>query len=271
MANTSTATYPSLVKWTATLAFAVVFATACGDKTSIFHKPGPMKPGDPEYPVLNPNAAHRVRLVVSGLELVDARLFAHYTTIPPDATRCGEQIGLGGFFPEGIVDPIVLSPPDSRSERVGWVVIDKYFPGDCRWHLLLVGYEVGHHQADEPDQQLISYTDRIDYRNPTSYHWDFWCYKPIKEMLTSNPVCTSLAELLYPQGYQRHATKQFASHFTEVQQGRFSLGPFDPTAQELRVEFHDIEAIPGALVPLRYCGESPSVIPCADGDTNFAK
>jgi hypothetical protein len=266
------------VRWLVFLAF-VLFAAACNDKNSIFYGNGPLKPDDPDYPALNPNPAHKLRLTVSGIALAKARFFAHYTTDPTGGPepKCGQQVGLAGYFALGKIDPIEMDaaeqPPGqqvgSGIDSTGWVVIDKYLPGKCHWSLQLVGYEIGHRRSDQADNQLIVYSEQIDNRSPVTFHWDLWCYKAVKELKTDNPICEPLWMLLTPDGYSRHATRDFGSHFTQSQQGVYAQGPFDFATQELRVEFHDIDAIPGALVPLRYCKNRVSTLPCNEGDTNF--
>jgi hypothetical protein len=257
--------------------FFLLQISACSndDKHSFFYHGGALKPGDPDFPELNPNPVHKLRLVVSGVELAKARFTAYYIT---DQRACGQQAGAGGYFAEAKSDAVDMSsatkkvddPTGASSESVGWVVIDKYLPGHCRWQILKVGYKIGRTKEEDIEQQLIVYSSQIQPTKPKIYQWDFWCYKSLKVFKTNEATCEPLWKMLSRDGVQRHATNAFASSFNSQQRGMYALGPFDDATQELRVQIHDIEAIPGALVPLQYCKVGSSILPCNEGDTNFA-
>jgi hypothetical protein len=257
--------------------FVLLQFSACSsdDKHSFFYHGGPLKPDDPDFPVLNPNPVHKLRLVVSGLEPGKGRFTAHYLT---DPRACGQQAGAGGYYAEGKTDAIDMSPATRKSddpvgtanESVGWVVIDKYLPGHCGWGMQLIGYKIGRTKAEDTEGQLIVYSAQIQPSKPKTYQWDFWCYKSLKDFKTNDPTCEPLWMMLTSNGVQRHATKAFASNFSSQQRGIYPQGPFDDATEKLRVQIHDIEAIPGALVPLRYCKVQTSILPCNEGDTNFA-
>jgi hypothetical protein len=81
-----------------------------------------LKAGDSNYPTAVASPIHVIPLIVTRMELSNYRFSAGYTS---DVTRCGHQIGAGGYFPYDLSVPIEMVGGQEGTYR-GSFTIDKF-------------------------------------------------------------------------------------------------------------------------------------------------
>jgi hypothetical protein len=200
-----------------------------------------LKPGDANYPVESANPAHVIPFVVSRMELSNYKVNAEYGT---DVKLCGHQIALGGYFPYGLSIPIEMVSTEGGKYR-GSIIVDKFQPGKCGWKFLAVGYA----RPDGVGNAVGVFRQRSD-SVPATPHIDMWCYRVTDgEPRSSDPKCEILAMLRWPDA-ERRVSAEFLAKFSHEQLDAKGAVDIATGTQEITVEFHDLNAIPGALTPV---------------------
>jgi len=202
-----------------------------------------LKPGDANYPAANPNPTHVIPLIVSRLELSHCTFSAAYTT---DTTRCGRTSVTGQTVGYGLSVPIETVPTGDDKYR-GSIVIDKFQPGKCGWTFQGATYA----RPDGVGNALGRLKQRqLNPLPPAEPHIDMWCYRVTEgEFKSPDPKCELLAGLRWPNAVRR-VSPEFLSAFSHQQQHELGWVPITTETKVLSVEFHDLNAIPGALVPV---------------------
>jgi hypothetical protein len=202
-----------------------------------------LKPGDANYPISNPNPTRVISLISPGMELSNYRFDADYSS---DVKLCGHRVGLAETAAYGLTIPIEMVQGQDRKYH-GSIVIDKFQPGKCGWQFRAIGYAL----PDGVGNGLGLLKDRRSNPFPSAApHIDMWCYRVTEGQVKSlDPKCEILALLRWPNA-KRRVSPGFLAKFSPEQQD--ANGAVDITAEtkELTVEFHDLNAIPGALVPV---------------------
>ncbi|MGO9802589.1 MAG: hypothetical protein ACLPTM_13525 [Steroidobacteraceae bacterium] len=176
-----------------------------------------------------------IPLFVSGLEIARPQFTAVYTT---DVSRCSHLTGAGqGPYTEELPIPLQTAPDGYR----GLIVIDKLVPGPCGWKFQQVNWGL----ADSVRNPLAIPGTRAISRQVQT---DLWCYRVTYQ---EKPLqwCEGLALLRWPSG-QRAVSSSFLAQFNAVQQNDGGLRRITATTTEVRVVFHDLNAIQGALIPV---------------------
>jgi hypothetical protein len=200
-----------------------------------------LKPGDAHYPLETANPTHVVPFTVLSLELSNYKFNAGYGS---DVKLCGHQIGLGGYFPYGLSIPVVMVPSEDGKYR-GSIVIDKFQAGKCGWKFQGVAYA----RPDGVGNAVGVFKQRADF-TPDAPHIDMWCYRVTEGKFKSpDPKCETLAMLRWPDA-ERRANPEFLAKFSHEQLDAKGAADITTETKELTVEFHDLNVIPGALIPV---------------------
>lgn len=105
-----------------------------------------VRPGDVDYPVSNPRAMHKVRL----LGAMPATLRVHFLlsyavdsasegpSRPPD--HCSFVDQSGQLRPLSVQEPLIATRASNRYTAL--LFLDRKLPGPCGWHLAAVGFTV---------------------------------------------------------------------------------------------------------------------------------
>lgn len=199
-------------------------------------KPGVLKPGDADYPQEVVKPTHVVALVVSGRDGADMRFNAEYVS---DVNLCGHQVGLGGYFAYSLAFPIVMTR--SADAYRGSISVDRFHSGKCGWRFSGVGYGM----AGGVQNVLAIPADQGDSAMPQR---EFWCYRVAYE---NKPLheCEQLALLRWSNA-MRAVSPEFLSQFTHQQQSDSHPIKITTQTKEIRVLLHDLNTIPGALIPV---------------------
>jgi hypothetical protein len=202
-----------------------------------------LKPGDAKYPLETATPTYVIPFVVARLGLSNYRFEVEYGS---DVKLCGHPIGSGGDVAYSIAVPIELAPTRDGKFR-GSIAIDKFQPGQCGWKLEGIGYT----RPDGVGNALGSFREApAAPAPPATPHIDMWCYRVTEgQFKTAEPICEILAELRAPNGLRR-VSSQFLAGFPPEQQRARGWLPITTETTEFTVEFHDLNAIPGALVPV---------------------
>jgi hypothetical protein len=202
-----------------------------------------LKPGDAKYPLETATPTSVIPFVVARLGLSNYRFEVEYAS---DVKLCGHLIGSGGYIAYSIAIPIALAPTQDGKFR-GSIAIDKFQPGHCGWKLEGIGYK----RPDGVGNALGSFREMPTApAPPTTPHIDMWCYRVTEGQFKSpDPKCEILAMLRWPDAVRR-ASPEFLAQFSHEQLDANGARDITPETKELTVEFHDLNAIPGALLPV---------------------
>jgi hypothetical protein len=202
-----------------------------------------LKPGDAKYPLETANPKYVIPFIVARLGLSNYRFDAEYAS---DVKLCGHPIGSGGYSAYTMSIPIDLSPTRDGKFR-GAIAIDKFQPGQCGWKFEGMGYT----RPDGVGNALGSSTELPAAPPPAATpHIDMWCYRVTEgEFKSPDPICEILAELRAPNGLRRVSRQFLAGCPLELQRARGWV-PITTETKEFTLELHDLNAIPGALVPV---------------------
>jgi hypothetical protein len=200
----------------------------------------PLKPGDANYPVENSNPSYLIPLIAPKMELSNYRFIAEYRS---DVKLCGHEIPPGGYFAYTLSFPInMVRQADTYR---GSFAIDKFQPGKCGWKFGGVGYVApdGVGNAVGVIRKTAPPTFRLS-------HIDMWCYRVTDGQFKSpDPKCELLSMLRWPDAVRR-ASPEFLAHFSHEQLDASGAADITTATNELILEFHDLNAIPGALIPV---------------------
>lgn len=200
-----------------------------------------LKPGDPKYPVEVAQPTRVIPLIVTGRDSADMKFLVGYTT---DEALCKYHLGLGGGdFAYTLDFPVAMTQTTDGTR--GSIVIDRFQAGHCGWHFAGVSYGM----VDGPKNALAlpnaGAATRLDDPQPTR---EFWCYrvtyqeKPVHE-------CEELTSLRTPNAV-RAVSPEFLAGFTHVQLSESRSLRMTPQTAAVHVQVHDLNEIPGALVPV---------------------
>jgi len=200
-----------------------------------------LKPGDPNYPTTVATPAHVIPFVATGLQYGNLRFVAGYVS---NVKLCGHQIGLGGYFPYGLTIPIQLAR--TQDDTYHGDIIDKLEPGHCGWKFTGVSYE----WPKGGGNAIGIFNDRQDIEVLSTPHIDMWCYKVTEGRFKSpDPQCEILAVLRWPNAVRR-LNPDFLATFSHQQQNDDGNVPITINTKELSIELHNLDATPGALLPV---------------------
>lgn len=199
-----------------------------------------LKPGDAQYPLETASPKYVISFVVARLGLSNYRFDAEYTS---DIKLCGHPVGSEGYSAYAIAIPIEVEPTRDGKFH-GSIAIDKFLPGECGWKFRGMGYI----RPDGVGNALGSFTELPTA--PATPHIDMWCYRVTEGPFKSpDPICEILAELRAPNGLRRVSAEFMAGFLPEQQRARGWV-PITTATKEFTVAFHDLNAVPGALVPV---------------------
>jgi hypothetical protein len=220
-----------------------VFVLTHSGSNKITNEPAVLKPGDPNYPDAVASPAHVIQLNVSRMDLSNYRFEAGYAS---DVKRCGQEIGLGGYFAYGLNIPIEMVRGQDDKYH-GSFAVDKFQPGKCGWRFAGVSYS----WPDGGGNAIGVLKERPSDPVPdTAPHIDMWCYRVTEGRFTSpDPKCEILALLRWPDNARR-LNPEFLSTFSHQQQNAHGWVPITMDTKELSLDFHDLNAIPSALLPV---------------------
>ena len=202
-----------------------------------------LKPGDAKFPLETTNPKYVISFVVARLGLSNYRFDAEYAS---DVKLCAHPISSGGSSAYAIAIPIEMAPTQDGKFH-GSIAIDKFRPGECGWKFRGMGYT----RPDGVGNALGSFTELPTVPPPPGTpHIDMWCYRVTEGQFKSpDPGCEVLAELRAPNGLRR-VSAEFMAGFPPEQLRARGWVPITTATKEFTVEFHDLNAIPGALVPV---------------------
>jgi hypothetical protein len=202
-----------------------------------------LKPGDANYPIETAIPTRVIPFVVSGMEFSNYKFNAGYGS---DVKLCGHQIALGGYFPYGLTIPIEMASTEGGKYR-GSIIIDKFQSGKCGWKFIAVGYT----RPDGVGNALGVLKERQSNPLPQAApHIEMWCYRVTEGQFKSpDPKCEILGLLRWPNA-ERRVSAEFLATFSDQQQHDNGWAAITTETKELSVEFHDLNGIPGALVPV---------------------
>ncbi len=212
-----------------------------------------LKPEDADYPAEITNPTDVIALVAPNMELSNYQFNAGYSS---DMKRCGRQVGLGGIFAEYLHIPIKMERDQDGTYR-GSFALDQFQPGKCGWKFQGVAYT----RPDGVGNAVGVFTHRQDPSAAAVPDIDMWCYRVTEGQFKSpDPKCEILAELRWPSPIRR-ASPEFLAKFSHDQLSARGWAAITTETKELNIEFHDLNAIPGALVPV---GDEAAQLKAAD-------
>jgi hypothetical protein len=217
-----------------------LFSNALHRATGDIKDTAELKPGGADYPDKTANPTQVISLIAPRLDLSNYRFIADYSS---DVKLCGRQVGPGGYFADYVVVPINMVRDPGGTYR-GSVAIDEFQSGKCGWKFGGVGYVA-------PDGVGNAVGSFRKHALPASApHIDMWCYRVTEGQFKSpDPKCEILAMLRWPDGVRR-ASPEFLAKFSHEQLDASGAADINAETKELTVEFHDLNAIPGALIPV---------------------
>jgi hypothetical protein len=197
-------------------------------------KPGELKPGDANYPTPTANPVRIIQLLGSGLDLNNMSFAAIYDS---DAKFCQYKVGLGVYSEYRLAFPIEMVR--SGDQYRGTIVVDKFIPGHCGWHFDRVDAQV-----EGNDLQLAS--TAAGPVASAAVPMDYSCFTMVSEQKPTKK-CESMAALRWPNSVRLISTG-FFSKFGASEQNDDARRAILPESNEIRINLHDLNAIPGALV-----------------------
>jgi hypothetical protein len=202
-----------------------------------------LKAGDANYPVSNGNPTHIIPLVAPRMDLSNYRFNADYSS---DVKLCGHRVGVAETVAYGLTIPIEMVQSQDSKYR-GSIIIDKFLSGKCGWQFRGVGFT----RPDGIGNAFGLLGDRRSNPSPaTAPHIDMWCYRVTEGQFESvDSKCEILASLRWPDA-KRRVSPEFLAKFSPEQQDANGIVYITTETKELTVEFHDLNAIPSALVPV---------------------
>jgi hypothetical protein len=202
-----------------------------------------LAPGDAKYPVETANPTHVIPFIVTRLGLSNYKFNAEYGS---DVNLCGHEIAPGGYFSYTISIPIEMAPTLDGPFR-GSITIDKFQPGKCGWKFKGMGYT----RPDGVGNALGTFKVKpTSWPPPATPHIDMWCYRVTDGQFKSRePKCEILAMLRWPDAVRR-ASPEFLAQFSHEQLDAGGAVDITTETKDLTLEFHDLNAIPGALIPV---------------------
>jgi hypothetical protein len=212
-------------------------------------KPSVLKPGDADYPEEAAKPTRVIPLVVTGHDGADMRFNAEWVS---DEKLCGHQVGLGGYFPYSLTVPVAMTP--SGDDYRGSIVVDRFKPGKCGWRFTSLSYGIA-----EGVQNALALP--ADHDDSAVHQREFWCYRVRFE---DKPLhnCEDLALLKWSNA-MRAVSPEFLSQFSHQQLSDSRPLKITTQTQEIRVSLHDLNGIPGALIPV---GDRDAQIARANAD-----
>jgi hypothetical protein len=197
-------------------------------------KPGELKPGDTNYPSPTVNPVRVIQLIGSGLDLTNMSFRVVYVS---DPNLCQYKAGLGVYLKYGLAFPIEMVR--SGDSYRGNIVVDKFVPGHCGWRFDRVDA-----QADGNYRQLASIAAGHDAS--AAIPVDYWCFMVVSEQKPTKK-CESMDWLRWPNSVRLISTG-FFSRLGAFEQNDDSRRAILAETNEIRINLHDLNAIPGALV-----------------------
>jgi hypothetical protein len=195
-----------------------------------------------DYPDANPTPSHVIPFVVTRWELGNFRFDARYES---DGKLCYDHVGLGVYLPHYLAIPIVLTQSANDTRR-GDFAIDKFQPGKCGWKFTGITYA----SIDQNGVSLGVLAQRPDAEPSKAPHVDMWCYETSGDSsVPKKRKCEVLAQLRWPNA-ERRLNLQYLSGFSQEQQSNIGVVGLSADTEEVAVEFHDLNSIPGALDPI---------------------
>jgi outer membrane murein-binding lipoprotein Lpp len=193
-----------------------------------------LKPGDANYPSPTANPVRLIQLIGSGLDLTNMSFAGIYGS---DAKLCQFEVGLGVYSEYRLAFPIEMVR--SGDSYRGTIVVDKFVPGHCGWH-----FERVDAQAEGNYLQLASIA--AGPVASAAVPMDYWCFTIVSEQKPTKK-CESMAALRWPNSVRLISTG-FFSRFGAFEQNDDSQRAILAETNEIRINLHDLNAIPGSLV-----------------------
>lgn len=114
---------------------------------------GPARPGDAEYPELNPNPTHVVQVSGAIAPTLDVRFSVHYESDSLDK-GCWQNAPLWEGGGEKYMGERLEVEREGERYRTRFVV-DKFLPGRCGWRLIGVSAVVVRKNDDETSSRVV--------------------------------------------------------------------------------------------------------------------
>jgi hypothetical protein len=208
-----------------------------------------VRPGDSDYPVLNQNSKHFVRIAGDLPDTLRVRFLTYYVA-DKDAgtlqagTYCGYKANYVAFPAFYLNDELKIVQKNSHYE--GNIIVDKYLPGRCRWHLELVGYKVidGAPVMSEGYFAKVYDAARIGDQSQSLYRGknDIWCRKMVARAgAPAGEQCESLSTMKSLSAGNPISPKTLASIPSDEYEPQPTTIWILPETQSIEVNFHDLD------------------------------
>jgi hypothetical protein len=214
-----------------------------------------VRPGESDYPVLNQNSKHFVRISGNLPDTVHVRFLTYYVADKgagtlQAGTYCGYKANYAAFPAFDLNDELKIVLKNGHYE--GDIIVDKYLPGRCRWHLELVGYKVINgppvmsegYFAEVYDAARIGDQSQAIYRGKN----DIWCRKMVARAgAPAGEQCESLSIMKSLSADNPISPKVLASIPTDEYEHQPTTIWIHPETQSIEVNFHDLDNVAGRL------------------------
>jgi hypothetical protein len=207
-----------------------------------------IKPGDADYPVPNPHPTHVLQISGALPETLHIRFVVRYNAVADadgaltSGKYCGYKWGLQ-LHPEfSVTDSLDIVRAENRFHAS--VIVDKYLPGRCAWHLEAIEYTVLNGAGDlTRDAVALMYRPQRDQARLPQVHQgpvDEWCKKNPRASDPNRPEqCSafSVIQLVSP------LSSSFLASIPENERESEFWSMIFPDTQSFEINFHDLDAM----------------------------
>jgi len=204
----------------------------CGCGNGPFQSPV-VKPGDPDYPVLNPSPKHMLRFTAVVPSTLSVQFMVSYQA---QAGQCQRTVGLGASSQLYVSMPLQLVT--SQGEYRGDVAFDAFQPGSCNWSFSDISYAEG--PGSDPSgaskRELVS----VGGSRSSHYSLDIWCIK-VRKLDQKHPErCSSLRIL--NMDFADLVLDSLLRATPVDEQGLNTPTTINLETESIDVRFHDLDA-----------------------------
>jgi hypothetical protein len=210
-----------------------------------------IRPGEVDYPKLNPHPTQTVNVtgtLPDSLQIVFQVLFAADARAGSlqDGNYCGYKAHSESFPTFNLIDGLKIVSKAGRYE--GDVIVDKYLPDRCGWHLEFVGYKVrcGAPVMSEGYFAGVYDASRAEHRAFPIYRGkhDIWCRKmTARAGAPAGEQCESLSVMRSVSGSNPISPKLLATIPTDEYLHQSTTIWILPETRAIEVNFHDLDAM----------------------------
>jgi hypothetical protein len=213
------------------------------------------KPSEPDYPALNPQPTHTVRMEGTLPSSLKLTFLAYYAAdegagTVQSGTYCGYKLSYQSFPVFDLTDTINIAR--TGDHYAGQVIVDKYLPGRCRWQLEFVGYKLlnGANVMSEGYFAQIYDPVRVGNQSPNLYRGkiDIWCRNMVARVdATAGEQCESLSIMKSVSKSNPISPKLLATITTDQYEHQPTTIWMLPETRSIEVIFHDLDTMEGDL------------------------